>query len=148
MFILKSKSYHRGEISIFLFKICVVYCNAISLKVLGFMSAYVFLSPACQAAFICIHASLTTVANLYIFIQSNHSVSGKIYHRKIPQGPLLLTWLHLNPSMDRWFIHCKVWNKITYTFPNFNSCTVEVWEWISNFALHFTRHAINFPCWY
>ena len=23
----------------------------------------------------------------------------------------------------------KVWDKITYLFPNFNSCTVEVWKW-------------------
>ena len=26
---------------------------------------------------------------------------------------------------------CEVWNKITYPFPNFNSATIEVWEWIS-----------------
>ena len=26
----------------------------------------------------------------------------------------------------------KVWGVITYLFPNFNGCTVEVWEWISN----------------
>ena len=27
--------------------------------------------------------------------------------------------------------------EITYTFPNLNSYTVEVWEWISNFTPHF-----------
>ena len=26
----------------------------------------------------------------------------------------------------------KVWDDITYPFPNFNSYIVEVWEWISN----------------
>ena len=26
----------------------------------------------------------------------------------------------------------KVWGEITYPFPNFNGCTVELWEWISN----------------
>ena len=26
--------------------------------------------------------------------------------------------------------------EITYPFPNFNSCTIEVWEWISNFIPH------------
>ena len=31
----------------------------------------------------------------------------------------------------------KVWDEITYPFPNFNGCTVEVWEWISNFIPHF-----------
>ena len=29
-----------------------------------------------------------------------------------------------------------MWDEITYPFPNFNSCTVEVWEWISNFITH------------
>ena len=31
----------------------------------------------------------------------------------------------------------KVWDEITYPFPNFNGVTVEVWEWISNFIPHF-----------
>ena len=26
-----------------------------------------------------------------------------------------------------------MWDEITYPFPNFIGCTVEVWEWISNF---------------
>ena len=30
-----------------------------------------------------------------------------------------------------------MWDAITYPFPNFNSYTVEVWEWISNFIPHF-----------
>ena len=43
------------------------------------------------------------------------------------QGPFLLTstWIsNHTPS--------KVCNEITYPFPNFNGCTIEVWEWISN----------------
>ena len=28
--------------------------------------------------------------------------------------------------------YCKMWDDITYPFPNFNGATVEVWEWISN----------------
>ena len=27
----------------------------------------------------------------------------------------------------------KVWDEVTNSFPNFNDCTVEVWEWTSNF---------------
>ena len=30
----------------------------------------------------------------------------------------------------------KVWNEITCPFTNFNGCTVEVWEWISNPPLY------------
>ena len=37
-----------------------------------------------------------------------------------------------------------MWDKITCPFPNFNGCTVEVWEWISNFIPHFTRHVITY----
>ena len=48
-------------------------------------------------------------------------------------GPLLLTWINCNP-----IIHYKMWDEITYPFPNFNGCTVEVWEWISNIIPHFT----------
>ena len=55
-------------------------------------------------------------------------------------GPPLLTWISN-------CIHYKAWDEITYPFPNFNSATVEVWEWISNFIPHFTGHVITYPCW-
>ena len=41
---------------------------------------------------------------------------------------------------------CKLWDEITYPFPNFNGCTVEVWEWISNFTPHFIIDVITYPC--
>ena len=31
--------------------------------------------------------------------------------------------------------------------PNFNSSTVEVWEWLSNFIPHFTGYVVTYPCW-
>ena len=40
-----------------------------------------------------------------------------------------------------------MWDQITHPFPNFSGCTVEVWEWISNFIPHFTRHVITYPYW-
>ena len=60
------------------------------------------------------------------------------------------------------YIHYKMWDKITYPFPNFNGApvevwewisdciphfTVEVWEWISDCIPHFTWHMITCPCW-
>ena len=39
----------------------------------------------------------------------------------------------------------KVWDKITYQFPNLSGATVEVWQWISNFISHFTGHVITYP---
>ena len=41
----------------------------------------------------------------------------------------------------------KVWSEITYPFPNFNGCTIEVWEWICNFILYFILDIITNPCW-
>ena len=39
-----------------------------------------------------------------------------------------------------WFKMFQVnWNEIPYSFPNFNICTVEVWEWIRNFTPHFIQ---------
>ena len=43
------------------------------------------------------------------------------------------------------YIHDKVWDEITYPFPNFNGYTIEVWEWISNFIPHFAGHLITYP---
>ena len=43
-------------------------------------------------------------------------------------------------------MHSKVWDEITYPFLNFNGCTVEVYEWISNFIPHFIIDVITYPC--
>ena len=47
---------------------------------------------------------------------------------------LLLTWITLTPAWISNDMPSKVRNEITYSFPNLNGCTVEVWEWISNFT--------------
>ena len=40
----------------------------------------------------------------------------------------------------------NVWDEITYPFPNFNSCTVEVREWTSNLILHLIMDVTTYPC--
>ena len=52
-------------------------------------------------------------------------------------GALSLIWFNLIPAWISNHIHYKVWDEITYSFPNFNGCTVEVWERINNFNPHF-----------
>ena len=50
--------------------------------------------------------------------------------------------LHMLTLISSWisnYILHKMWGEITYPYPNFNGCTVEVREWISNFESHFTR---------
>ena len=39
----------------------------------------------------------------------------------------------------------KVWDEVTYPFQNFNGCTVEVWEWISNFIPLIIMNVITYP---
>ena len=59
------------------------------------------------------------------------------FHRS-DQWPLFVTWL--KNSIPVWIsnpIDRKMWNGITYPFPNFNGCTFEVWKWISNFIPYF-----------
>ena len=61
-------------------------------------------------------------------------------------GPLTRYKLTL---IQRWIsncIHYKVWDKITYPFPNSNVCTVEVWEWLCNIIPHFIGYVITNPC--
>ena len=61
-----------------------------------------------------------------------HCNGVNLYH----QGPLLLTCLNLMSALISNYVIIKLWDEFTYLFPNFNGCTVEVWEWISNFIPH------------
>ena len=51
---------------------------------------------------------------------------------------LILTWISN-------YIPSKVGDEIIYLFPNFDSCTVEVWEWINNFISHLIMDVITYP---
>ena len=55
-------------------------------------------------------------------------------------SPFYKHGLTLIPAWISDHILSKVWDEIIYSFSNFNGCTVEVWEWISNFIPHFTFH--------
>ena len=47
------------------------------------------------------------------------------------------TWIS-NPMSS------KVWDEITYPFPNFNGATV--WEWMSNFIPYHVMNVMIYPC--
>ena len=38
-------------------------------------------------------------------------------------------------------------NEMTYPFPNFNSCTIEVWQGINNSMPHFIMEVMTYPWW-
>ena len=49
----------------------------------------------------------------------------------------ILHGLSLFPALETNHIPLKVWDEITYPFPNFNGAVVEVWEWTSYFIAYF-----------
>ena len=53
---------------------------------------------------------------------------------KVTGNTLFLAWFSFGPSMDK----CKLHE---------NTCTVEFWEWISNFIPHFPGHVVFHSCW-
>ena len=40
----------------------------------------------------------------------------------------------------------KVWDEITYPFPNFNGATGELWKLVSNFISYLIMDVITYPC--
>ena len=73
-------------------------------------------------------------------------VVGIAYDYVVIKSPFYKHGLTLIPAWISNYINYKVWDEITYPFPNFNGVTVEVWEWKSNFIAHFPAHMITYPC--
>ena len=59
-------------------------------------------------------------------------------------GPFYKHGLTSIPVWIRNYKSSKVWDEITYPFPNGE--TVEVWERLSNFIPHFIMDVITYPC--
>ena len=78
------------------------------------------------------------------FIAANRMLHVCCDHGK---GPLYSHGYTLIPARISNYIHCKMWDGITNPFTNFNSATVEVWEWVNNFIPYFPGHVIAYPCW-
>ena len=56
--------------------------------------------------------------------------------------PLSLIWINFDPSWISNHIPSKVWDEIICPLSNFN----DVWEWKSNFTLHFIMDVITYSC--
>ena len=49
---------------------------------------------------------------------------------------IICSWYQLVCELYRWIgknSHYKVWDELSYPFPNFDGATVEIWDWINNF---------------
>ena len=62
-------------------------------------------------------------------------------------GPFYQHGLIIIPARISYHMPSKLWDEITYPFPNFNGCTVDVFEWSSNFSSHFIMDVIIHPCY-
>ena len=60
-----------------------------------------------------------------------------------PSATALCVTRSLIPAWISSYIHNKMWDEMTYPFPNFNGAAVEVWNWISSFIPHFTGALIH-----
>ena len=58
-------------------------------------------------------------------------------------GPLLLTWVNVNSSMDNIHIPWKVWNEITYRFLNFRGATGSLGI---DLTFHYGCQYSTYPC--
>ena len=63
------------------------------------------------------------------------------------EGPILLTWINLNLSVDNDPMFSKVWVGMTCPFSSLSECTFEVWGWVSNFISHLIIGLIIYLCW-
>ena len=63
------------------------------------------------------------------------------------RGPFYQHVLTLIPAWRSNHMPSKVWDEITYPFPNFNGVTIEVWELISNSIPHIIMSVITYPSW-
>ena len=52
------------------------------------------------------------------------------------RDPFYQHGLTIIPSWINNRMPSKVWDQITYPLRNVNGCTVEIWEWISDFIPH------------
>ena len=75
---------------------------------------------------------------IFIFGRYRHSNVASTLFKYQPGAPLL-TWINFNPVWISNHVPIKQWDEVTYPFPNFNGCTVKVWEWISNFTHTLSR---------
>ena len=62
----------------------------------------------------------------------------------IHQGPFFLYGITLISAWINNHKPSKIWDQITYLFPKCNAYTIEICEWISNFATHFTYVWCNY----
>ena len=71
-----------------------------------------------------------------VWFKTNNKFTYTRHHGCVSnRGPFYEHGLSVIPACISNHIPSILWDEITYSFPNLNGCTVEVWEWISNHIL-------------
>ena len=88
----------------------------------------------CNVKYSTFHTNNRTVVYKMVadWLQCSKQLSWELKFFQCHRGPLYWYGLTLIPAWISNHIPAKVWDGITYPFPNFSGCTIEVWEWISN----------------
>ena len=100
--------------------------------------------------------NINRLNHVYFGPRPNQSRSNVCFHFNNPSEiwehidvSVLMHWisvywheLNLIPAWISNHMVSKVWDEIPYPPPNFNNCTIEVWEWIRNFIPHFIMYFI------
>ena len=55
---------------------------------------------------------------------------------EIHLAPVLLTWIKINPSIDKCPMPRKICDEFTHPFPNSNGWTIAFWKWRISCILH------------
>ena len=71
-----------------------------------------------------------------------HGQPGSLWHL----GALLLRWINFNPSVDKNHMPIKVWDEITYQFPNFNYH--QQLSWPNYQGMLWYQHQKSYKCQY
>ena len=107
---------------------CIAYCLCMCMFVhfvVGIDETLIDLkSPGAGYSLITIDLWPSVIAEL-----ARTEVSVYDYSTAVQQRPLLLTWINLNPSMDKKVTTCpcsKMWDEIAHPFPNFKCIAFEV----------------------
>ena len=94
------------------------------------------------------HSNLTTIVGISsagdLASERRQSLAWSGHHSSLKYicmicGPLYQHRLTLIRTWMSNYMSAKMWDEITYPFPNLNGATVEIWVQISNFIPHFHR---------
>ena len=71
------------------------------------------------------------------------------YSTAVQQRPLLLTWINLNPSMDKKVTTCpvKYGMKLLILSQTLNVSPLKFWEWMCTFIVYFIMDEMTYPSW-